>query len=147
MVARYTIDIPEDRLTTISAKVAAFDWSVLPDAGGWSAGVGIEDLRRLVAYWRDPRPGFLAHAPLFRRKDLRCRPLERHAAGRPFRGLGRTGTDAGPPSKFCRDSRSRCGSSRRSHRASAELIADRRVAIASMQSCSCVWRSRQIVPN
>jgi hypothetical protein len=34
MVARYTIDIPEDRLTTISAKVAAFDWSVLPDAGG-----------------------------------------------------------------------------------------------------------------
>lgn len=53
MVTRYTIDIPEDRLTTISAKVAAFDWSVLPDAGGWSAGVGIEDLRRLVDYWRD----------------------------------------------------------------------------------------------
>lgn len=53
MVSPYTIDIPDARLASIKAKVDAYDWSQLPDAGGWSAGVGIDDLKRLVAYWRD----------------------------------------------------------------------------------------------
>lgn len=49
----YTIDISDERLATIQAKVASYDWSQLPDAGGWTAGVGLKDLKRLVAYWRD----------------------------------------------------------------------------------------------
>lgn len=53
MIAPYTIDVPEHRLATIRAPVAAYDWSQLPDAGGWGAGVGIADLRRLVRYWLD----------------------------------------------------------------------------------------------
>ena len=53
MVSLYTIDIPDERLATIRAKVKAYDWSQLPDAGGWTSGVGINDLKRLVAYWRD----------------------------------------------------------------------------------------------
>lgn len=53
MVSPYTIDIPDARLAAIRAKVEAYDWDQLADAGGWSAGVGIDDLRRLVAYWRD----------------------------------------------------------------------------------------------
>jgi len=53
MVTPYTIDIPDERLAAIRAKVEAYDWSQLSDAGGWSAGVGINDLKRLVAYWRD----------------------------------------------------------------------------------------------
>ncbi len=53
MVSPYTIDIPDERLATIRAKVDAYDWSQLPDAGGWRSGVGIDDLKRLVAYWRD----------------------------------------------------------------------------------------------
>ena len=53
MVSRYTIDIAEKRLATIQAKVEAYDWSQLPDTGGWKSGVGITDLKRLVAYWRD----------------------------------------------------------------------------------------------
>lgn len=53
MISPYTIHIPDERLTDIRAKVDAYDWSQLPDAGGWSAGVGIEDLKRLAAYWRD----------------------------------------------------------------------------------------------
>lgn len=53
MVSPYTIDIADERLAAIRAKVAAYDWRQLPDAGGWSAGVGIADLRRLVAYWRE----------------------------------------------------------------------------------------------
>ena len=53
MVSAYTIDIPGERLASIRAKVEAYDWSELPDAGGWSAGIGIDDLKRLVTYWRD----------------------------------------------------------------------------------------------
>ena len=53
MVSRYTIDIAEKRIATIQAKVEAYDWSQLPDTGGWKSGVGIADLKRLVAYWRD----------------------------------------------------------------------------------------------
>lgn len=53
MVGPYTIDIPDERLAAIKAKVGAYDWSQLPDAGGWKSGVGIDDLKRLVAYWRD----------------------------------------------------------------------------------------------
>ncbi|PRD43498.1 epoxide hydrolase [Phyllobacterium phragmitis] len=53
MVSHYTINIANERLDAIRAKVDAYDWSELPDAGGWSAGVGVEDLKRLVAYWRN----------------------------------------------------------------------------------------------
>ncbi len=53
MVTSYTIHIPDERLAAIRTKVAAFDWSQLLDAGGWSAGVGTEDLRRLVNFWKE----------------------------------------------------------------------------------------------
>jgi pimeloyl-ACP methyl ester carboxylesterase len=53
MVSPYTIDIPDERLAAVMAKVEAYDWSQLPDAGGWRSGVGIDDLKRLVAYCRD----------------------------------------------------------------------------------------------
>jgi hypothetical protein len=53
MILPYTIDISDDRLAAIKAKVEAYDWSQLPDAGGWTSGVGVNDLKRLVAYWRD----------------------------------------------------------------------------------------------
>jgi pimeloyl-ACP methyl ester carboxylesterase len=53
MVSAFTIHIPDERLAAIMAKVKAYDWSQLPDAGGWHSGVGIDDLKRLVAYWRD----------------------------------------------------------------------------------------------
>ncbi|MBC9176190.1 epoxide hydrolase family protein [Pseudoroseomonas ludipueritiae] len=52
MVSPYTIHIPDERLATIQAKVAAYDWSQLPDTGGWRSGVGINDLKRLVAHWQ-----------------------------------------------------------------------------------------------
>lgn len=53
MVSPFTIHIADERLATIRAKVDAYDWSQLPDAGGWRAGVGIRDLKRLVAYWQN----------------------------------------------------------------------------------------------
>lgn len=53
MIEPFTIKIPDERIVAIKAKVEAYDWSQLPDAGGWKAGVGVKDLMRLVAYWRD----------------------------------------------------------------------------------------------
>ena len=53
MVSPYTIDISEERLAAIAARVKAYDWSQLPDAGGWRSGVGLDDLKRLVTYWQD----------------------------------------------------------------------------------------------
>ena len=52
MVSPFTIRIPKERLAVISNKVKAYDWNQLPDAGGWTAGVGVADLRRLVNYWQ-----------------------------------------------------------------------------------------------
>ncbi|RDE04777.1 epoxide hydrolase family protein [Sphingomonas aracearum] len=51
--APFTIAVPQERLDALRERVAAFDWDGLPDAGGWRSGVGLADLRRLVAYWRD----------------------------------------------------------------------------------------------
>ncbi|KDU95951.1 epoxide hydrolase [Komagataeibacter rhaeticus AF1] len=53
MISPYTIDISDGRLATIRASIEAYDWSQLPDAGGWSAGVGIDDLKRLITYWTE----------------------------------------------------------------------------------------------
>lgn len=52
MASPFTIRIPEERLSAIMRKVNAYDWDQLPDAGGWTAGVGVADLRRLVDYWQ-----------------------------------------------------------------------------------------------
>ena len=51
IISPYRINIPEERLAAIMARVKAYDWSLLPDAGGWKSGVGIGDLKRLVNYW------------------------------------------------------------------------------------------------
>lgn len=51
MISPYIINISEKRLATIRTNIEAYDWSQLPDAGGWSAGVGIDDLKRLMTYW------------------------------------------------------------------------------------------------
>jgi pimeloyl-ACP methyl ester carboxylesterase len=53
MVSPFTINISDQRLASIRAKVEAYDWSQLPDAGGWKSGVGIADLKRLITYWQD----------------------------------------------------------------------------------------------
>ncbi|ARW11512.1 epoxide hydrolase family protein [Acetobacter ascendens] len=53
MISPYIINISDKRLAAIKANIEAYDWSQLPDAGGWSAGVGIDDLKRLMTYWRD----------------------------------------------------------------------------------------------
>lgn len=51
MATPFTIAIPVERLAAIRAKVAAYDWAAVPDAGSWRSGVGLADLRRLVEHW------------------------------------------------------------------------------------------------
>jgi len=53
MMESYRIHVPDARLAVIRQKVAAYDWDQLPDAGGWEAGVGKADLKRLADYWLD----------------------------------------------------------------------------------------------
>lgn len=53
MTTPFTVEIPEERLAAIMRKVGAYDWRQLPDTGGWTAGVGVADLRRLVDYWQN----------------------------------------------------------------------------------------------
>jgi pimeloyl-ACP methyl ester carboxylesterase len=47
----FTIAISDERLAAIWSKIEAFDWETMPDAGGWSSGVGLADVRHLVDYW------------------------------------------------------------------------------------------------
>ena len=53
MITPYEIAVPDERLDAVAARVEAYDWGALPDAGGWSSGVGVDDLARLVRYWRE----------------------------------------------------------------------------------------------
>lgn len=49
----FTVDIPQARLDAIRERVAAFRWDAFPDAGSWSAGAGVKDVRRLCDHWLD----------------------------------------------------------------------------------------------
>jgi pimeloyl-ACP methyl ester carboxylesterase len=51
MAEPFVIAVLDDRLAAIRAKVEAFNWSLMPDAGTWQSGVGPADLKRLVDYW------------------------------------------------------------------------------------------------
>ncbi|WP_294393847.1 epoxide hydrolase family protein [uncultured Sphingomonas sp.] len=51
MAEPFTIAVPDERLAAIRAKAEAFDWVMVPDAGSWQSGVGLEDLKRLVRHW------------------------------------------------------------------------------------------------
>ena len=53
MIEPFEINVPDERLAEIREKVRAYDWYRLPDAGGWRAGVGKSDLRRLMDHWTE----------------------------------------------------------------------------------------------
>jgi microsomal epoxide hydrolase len=51
--APFRIAIPDAEIEAVRARVRAYDWDGLPDAGGWSAGTGLADMRAIAAYWAD----------------------------------------------------------------------------------------------
>ncbi|GGC64960.1 epoxide hydrolase family protein [Chelatococcus reniformis] len=49
----FRIAVPDADLAAIRERVRAYDWSALPDAGGWSAGTDLAFMRDIAAYWLD----------------------------------------------------------------------------------------------
>ncbi len=49
----YKIDVPQNTLESILAKVSAYQWGYMPDDGGWEYGTNLDYLRELCRYWVD----------------------------------------------------------------------------------------------
>lgn len=49
----FTIDIPEQTLSAVRARVAAYPWHEMPDDGGWQYGTNLDYMQELAAYWVD----------------------------------------------------------------------------------------------
>ena len=49
----FRIDVPQEKLDWIRARVAAYQWHEMPEDGGWDYGTNLDYLRGLCAYWRD----------------------------------------------------------------------------------------------
>jgi microsomal epoxide hydrolase len=47
----FRIDIPEDTLQAVRAKVAAYPWHEMPDDGGWSYGTNLDYMKEFADYW------------------------------------------------------------------------------------------------
>lgn len=49
----FRIDVPDETLERIRAKVAAYEWHYMPDDGGWGYGTNLDYMKELCAYWLD----------------------------------------------------------------------------------------------
>ncbi len=47
----FRIDVPDETLERIRAKVAGYTWHEMPDDGGWAYGTNLDYMRELSAYW------------------------------------------------------------------------------------------------
>ena len=47
----YHLDISEDTIATIKARVASYPWHEMPDDGGWDYGVNLDYMKEICAYW------------------------------------------------------------------------------------------------
>ena len=51
MTTPFRIAIPDAEIERILRRVREYDWDGLPDAGLWSAGTGLADMRAIADYW------------------------------------------------------------------------------------------------
>ncbi|UCH74084.1 MAG: epoxide hydrolase [Rhodospirillales bacterium] len=49
----FRIEIPDETLAAIRARVAAFPWHEMPEDGGWGYGTNLDYMKELCAYWVD----------------------------------------------------------------------------------------------
>lgn len=49
----FRIDVPEETLTHIRDRVAAYPWHEMPDDGGWAYGTNLDYMKELCTYWVD----------------------------------------------------------------------------------------------
>ncbi len=47
----FRIDVPDEVLERIRAKVAGYVWHEMPDDGGWAYGTNLDYMKELCAYW------------------------------------------------------------------------------------------------
>ena len=47
----FNIDIPDETLDAIRAKVVAYPWHEMPDDGGWGYGTNLDYMKELAHYW------------------------------------------------------------------------------------------------
>ena len=47
----FHIDVPDESLERIRAKVAGYVWHEMPDDGGWAYGANLDYMKELCAYW------------------------------------------------------------------------------------------------
>ena len=47
----FKIDIPDDTLEAVRAKVAVYPWHEMPDDGGWGYGTNLDYMKELADYW------------------------------------------------------------------------------------------------
>lgn len=47
----FRLDVPDETLDHISARVAAYPWHEMPDDGGWGYGTNLDYLQEFCAYW------------------------------------------------------------------------------------------------
>ena len=47
----FHLDVPEETIATIKARVAAYPWHEMPDDGGWDYGVNLDYMKEFCAYW------------------------------------------------------------------------------------------------
>jgi microsomal epoxide hydrolase len=50
-VRPFHIDIPDETLERIRARVAGYPWHEMPDDGGWEYGANLDYMKELCAYW------------------------------------------------------------------------------------------------
>ena len=52
-VQPFCIDVSDETLERLRAKVAAYEWHYMPDDGGWAYGTNLDYMKELCAYWLD----------------------------------------------------------------------------------------------
>ena len=50
-VRPFVIEVPDEAISAINARVAAFPWHEMPDDGGWEYGSNLDYMKELAAYW------------------------------------------------------------------------------------------------
>ncbi|MEE8144238.1 MAG: epoxide hydrolase N-terminal domain-containing protein, partial [Kiloniellales bacterium] len=50
-IQSFHIDIPDETLDRIRARVAGYPWHEMPDDGGWEYGTNLDYMKELCAYW------------------------------------------------------------------------------------------------
>ena len=47
----FRLEVPDERLAQIRARVADYPWHEMPDDGGWNYGTNLDYMKELCAYW------------------------------------------------------------------------------------------------